>query len=287
MIDLDALAADLKKAKLVDRGRLKPGGRKEVEAEIDQLDHDRGLHAHVVVLLLSDDPAEAKPVWDRLAYDERTELLLISNGKAWEVRGWGLTRAQIDAAMADSAPAYKAYLGKGLVASLTALAGKVAAVAAPPPPRAPDRPTAPRSQPPTESIAPSSGTPTRSTGATFPWLPLGIGGAVAIGAVAFAIHRRNRRATESRGDFDRARASAERAYADLVLACEDLGGDAGTQLQLKASDLKKRLDDVIADADGKPDKMSDRVVLGKIAQLDSELAALRSTQLQKAQKARG
>ena len=285
MIDLDALAADLKKSRLVDRGRLKPGGRKEVEAEIDQLDHDRGLHAHVVVLLVSEDPADAKPLWDRLAYAEKTDLLLISNGKTWEARGWGLTKAQIDAAMADSAPAYKAYFGKGLVASLTALAGKVSlAGQAPPPPRPPDKPATPRSTP---VIEPSSGTLTSSTGSSFPWLPLGLGGAAVVGVVAFAIHRRNQRASESRGDFNQARASAERAYADLVLACDDLGGDAGTQLQLQASDLKKRLDDVVADADGKPDKMSDRVVLGKIAQLESELAALRSTQLQKAQKARG
>ncbi|HUJ58179.1 MAG TPA: hypothetical protein VLX92_06795 [Kofleriaceae bacterium] len=280
-MDLDATANDLREARLVDRGRLKPGGRKEVEDEIATLEHDRGLRAHVLVLLRSDKPADAKPVWDKLGLDEKSDLLLISNGKAWEVRGWGLARAQIDAAMADAAPAYKAYLGKGLVASLVALAARASSPTAPPP-RVPEHPAAPVTAPVTAPSATTETAPATTTGSSLPWLPLGIGGAVVVGAIGFAIYRRNKRAGEARGEFDKARASAERAYTDLVLACEDMGGDAGTQLQLKASDLKKQLDAVIADADGKPDQMTDRVVLGKIAQLEAELAALRSTQLQKA-----
>jgi hypothetical protein len=193
--------------------------------------------------------------------------LLITNGKTWEVRGWSLTRAQIDEAMAHGAIGFKQYLGKGIEMSLEALEGQVTGR------KAAKDDKAPSSPPPK---------PADEGGSSGTWIGLGVGGAVVVGLVAFAIRRRNQRAGEARGEFDKARASAERAYTDLILACEELGGETGSELQLKATELKKRLDAVVAEADGKPDRMNDRVVIGKITQLESELAALRSTQLQKA-----
>jgi len=282
MIDIEATAADLRKDKLVDRGRLKPGGRKEILDEIDKLERVRGLRVHVLVLPLGDSPADAKPLWDKLGLDNKRDLLFVTNGKGWEARGWGLSQQQIDSAMAQAAPAFKQYLGKGVTQSLTSLASLASSPTPPPPPKLP---------PPKQAEKPSAGaTSTPSTSSSSDSggghglvIGLGIVGALAAGGIGFAIYRRNKRAKESRGDFDTAKGNAERAYTDLMLASEELGGDAGYQLQLKAADLKKQLDAIVADADGHADKMSDRVVLGKISQIESELAALRSTRLQKAQ----
>jgi hypothetical protein len=282
MIDIDATAADLRKDKLVDRGRLKPGGRKEILDEIDKLERARNLHAHVLVLPLSDSPADAKALWDKLGLDNKRDLLFVTNGKGWEVRGWGLTGDKIDAAMKDAPAAFKQYLGKGVTTSLTSLASLVTEPAQPPARR--PQPPPPTIRPPATTTASSPSTSSSSDGGGHGLaIGLGIVGALVVGGVGFAIYRRNKRANESRGDFDTAKGNAEKAYTDLMLASEELGGDAGYQLQLKASDLKKQLDTIVADADGKADKMSDRVVLGKISQIESELAALRSTQLQKAQ----
>ena len=282
MIDIDATAADLRKDKLVDRGRLKPGGRREILDEIDKLERVRGLRAHVLVLPLGDSPADAKPLWDKLGLDNKRDLLFVTNGKGWEVRGWGLTGDKIDSAMKDAPAAFKQYLGKGVTTSLTSLAS-LASSPTPPPPRLPQ----PKSPPPATTTASSPSTSSSSSksdgGGHGLAIGLGVVGALVVGGVGFAIYRRNKRAKESRGDFDTAKGNAEKAYTDLMLASEELGGDAGYQLQLKAADLKKQLDTIVADADGKADKMSDRVVLGKISQIESELAALRSTQLQKAQ----
>jgi hypothetical protein len=259
---------DLRNEKLVDRGRLKPGGRKEVLDEIERVERVHGLRAHVLLLPVGESPADAKPLWDKLGLDPKRDLLLVSNGKGWEVRGWGLTTQKIDAAMTAAAPAYKQYLGKGITQSLSSLAAETRAVA----------PSAGASMTST-SPSPSSD----SGGGHGLAIGLGLVGALVVGGVGFAIYRRNKRAGESRGEFDAAKASAERTYTDLMLASEDLGGDAGYELQLKAADLKKQLDTIVAQADGKADRMSDRVVLGKISQIESELAALRSTRLQKAQ----
>jgi hypothetical protein len=257
MIDLEATEADLRKERLVDRGRLKPGGHQEVLDEIERLERTRGLHAHVLLLPVGDSPVDAKPLWDKLGLDGKRDLLFVSNGKSWEIRGWGLTRSQIDAAMAEAGPSFKQYLGKGVTISLRSLASLVGA----------------------PSAASSSSSGGGSHGLS---IGFGIAGALVAAGIGFAIYRRNKRASESRGDFDAAKTSAERAYTDLILASEDLAGNAGSPLQLKAAELKKQLDAIVADADGKPDRMSDRVVLGKISQIESELAALRSTQLQKA-----
>jgi hypothetical protein len=286
MFDLEATATELRKDKLVDRGRLKPGGRREVEGEIAKLETERHLRAHVLVLPHDESPEEAKPLWAKLGLDEKSDLLLISNGVKWDARGWSLTRTQLDAAMADAAPAYKAYLGKGLVQSLVSLAAAVGggATAAPAPPQPPQPHSEPQQRLPAVAPASSSDRSDRgdrsSSASTLPWL--GIGGAALAGLVGFAIYRRNKRAAEARAQLATARANAERTYTELVLASEELPGEAGTQLQLRAGDLKQQLDAIIADAEGNPEKMTDRVVLGRIAQLDGELAALRTTQLQKA-----
>jgi hypothetical protein len=175
--------------------------------------------------------------------------------------------------MAEAGPSFKQYLGRGVTSSLASLASLAGAPAASPSAGATAAPP---------SLSPAQAPGNASGGGHGLAIGLGVAGALVAGGLGFAIYRRNKRAAESRGDFDAAKASAERAYTELILASEELGGDAGYQLQLKAADLKKQLDAIVAEADGKPDKMSDRVVLGKISQLESELAALRSTQLQKA-----
>src|SRR5207247_1725718 len=102
------------------------------------------------------------------------------------------------------------------------------------------------------------------------------------GVIVLAIMRRNRLAKEGLASVGTAKASAERAYTELVLACEELGGDPqASELQLKATELKKRVDAIVADTEAKPARGTDPVTIGKIRQLENELAALRSTVLQK------
>src|SRR5262249_24054988 len=145
----------------------------------------RGLRAHVLVLPLADSPADAKPLWDKLGFDNQRDLLLVTNGKGWEARGWGLTAEKIDSAMKDAAPAFKQYLGKGVTTSLTSPPPLAGAPAAPPP----RQPVPPRPQVPTHTIAtptaPSSSSSSDSGGHGLA-IGLGIVGTLALGGIGFA-----------------------------------------------------------------------------------------------------
>ena len=67
-----------------------------------------------------------------------------------------------------------------------------------------------------------------------------------------------------------------------MLACEELPGDPqATDIQLKATELKKRADQVVAEVEAAPHTGNDPVPLGKLDQIENELGALRSTVLQK------
>jgi hypothetical protein len=255
-IDLDATARDLQREKLVDRGRLKVGGRQEVRASMERAYAQHGLRSYVLLLPSGESIEDARPLWDALKLDPAKDLLLVSNGAHWEARGWGLSRGAIDAALDAATPALRQYFGKGIQQALEGLSAAATGAAAPP------------------GGASTSKAPTAAI--------LGGTAALAASGVAFVIWRRDKLAKERRVPFDAARASAERAFTDLVLASEELSGDDGAKLQLEAGDLKKRLDAFVAEAEKKPLALGTPVTLGKIRQFESELAALRSTRLQKA-----
>lgn len=250
---------ELRERRLVDPGRLKSGGRHEIEAALDRWRKD-GLTAYVLILLPEVPPSEARPLWDMLALDSQRDLLLVANGHAWEARGWGLASADAETALAKAAPELQRYLGRGLAAALDALGEAARAHALPAP----------------------------SGSGSSALLPIvgGTTGVVVVGLFGLAIYRRNQRMREARIAFDAARASAERAFSEVVLGSDALAGQAGTDLQLRAGELKRQLDKLVAGADGRLAKMSSPVVLGAILQLENELTGLRSTSLQRERSAK-
>ncbi len=263
----DALAAQLRADHFVDvTAMLKPGGRAEILTEIEQW-KARGLLAHVLV-------ARGMPTsvlgetWTALHADPRVDLVLFFNGKEWDARGWGLESSRIKAALTAAEPALRQYHGKGIAEALRQL-GR-AAIGGPS--------TGVTVEAASHSTAPhESGSAVGVTSA-------GVAALLAVSGLAFILSRRSKLAAEARAAFNDARTSAERAYAELILAAEEVGADGGRDLQLKASDIKTRLDAVIASASDKPQKMSDPVTLGKIRQFEDELAALKSTNLQRARR---
>jgi len=283
----DASGSEVR-GRIVVRGRLLPGGRKEVLEQIAKLENMHGLHAYVLLLPAHDSPARATPLWEQLALDQSKDLLLISNGTAWEVRGWNLDQQAIAAAMEQAAPAYKRYFGNGIVQSLAALASAANS-------RRPAEANGTQNSEPESTETRQLRSDPTVTPAEIPVLNksgdnrhglatgLGIVGCIVASGIGWAIYRRNKRAAETKSNFDNAKHSAERVYTELMLASEDIGGDAGLQLQLKAADLKRQLDAIVTEAEDHVEQMSNRVVLGKIAQIENELGTLRSTRLQKAQ----
>jgi hypothetical protein len=238
------------KTPLVDRGLLKPGGRDEVLAKIRQYE-SKDLRAKVVIDELGDSFTEYLGIWGKLGLDPKKDLLLIYNGADLAARGWGLDDDEIKRGLAAAKAAHRRTNAQVLTTALDDL-GTLATQKI-------DRGT---------NLAPVIG---------------GGVGVVAIGGVlGLAIHRRNKLAKEGKVAIQQAKASAERAYSELMLACEELTGNDGTELQLKAAELKKRMDAVVQEAEASPAKKSDPVTLGKIRQFENEFAALRSTSLQKA-----
>jgi hypothetical protein len=259
MSDLASDVAQLRTQDLVDAGRLKAGGRHELETTLARW-RALGVHARVVVLPRGTDPTPWRQAWQLLGLDEGRDLLLISDGEHTLARGWGLSRAQIDAALARARPGMARYLGRGLSDAVDALGAAAT------------------------GVGPAAGAVgERPHSSVVPALVGGSLGAIAFaGLVAFVIHRRRRVAARSGAEFAAARSSAERAYADLMLAAEELG-EGAAELQLRAAELKRRLDQAIAEGDSSPRRAADPVVLGRIRQLENELAALRSTVSQQVQ----
>ena len=141
----------------------------------------------------------------------------------------------------------------------------------PPGPRAPGAATAERA-----ADSPSDGLSSLSLIGGAGALALGL-----IGGTVLVIRRRQRRAAESSAAFAEALAAADSRYAELMLAAEELEGADGRQLQLRAGTLKQRLDVLAAETRNKPALAADPVTLGKVRQLENEIAALRSTVLQR------
>jgi hypothetical protein len=98
----------------------------------------------------------------------------------------------------------------------------------------------------------------------------------AIGIYAL-VRRRIRVAQKDLEPFSTACASCEKAYSDLILAAEELGGQKGSDLQLRAADLKKRIDALVGETSEKPSQKNDPVVLGRLRQFENELLAVRSS----------
>lgn len=268
-IDVEQTAADLKREKLVDRGRLKPGGRKEIKDVMERTYREARLRAHVLLLPAGERLEDARPLWDKLGLDAQQDLLFVTNGRASEARGWGLAARDTDSALAKASPAFHEYLGRGVARALEELATLAVAKRA-----GVSTPASPESQAPAPAASSGAG---RAVAVT-----AGAAGALAVGAVVgLAIYRRNKRKAEVTRAFEAAVAPAEAAYAELILAAEDLAGDEGAKIQLKAGELKKRFDELVSSARGSVAAMEDPVTLGKVRQLQNEFAALRSTGLQK------
>jgi hypothetical protein len=255
-VTVDAAISELKSKSVADpSAHLKPKGREQLEAEIERW-KSRGLRAHVLVCDPGDSFRERLGAWDQLGYDGKKDLLLVFNTRDWAARGWGLSDAELAHALEAARPHAHEVFAQELIDALDQL-GRAAI---------------------------ASGAANDNPGGGFPVLPVfgGIAVVATGGLIALAIRRRNRLAKEGLASVGEAKASADRAYSELVLACEELPGDPqASELQIKASELKKRVNAIAAETDAKPARGNDPVTVGKIRQLENELAALRSTVLQK------
>jgi hypothetical protein len=276
-VTMDTAVAELKLHKLADpEQRMKPHGRDLVIAEIDRW-ASRGLHAHALVTARGD-AIDAAELFKRLGYVDATDFVLVFDGYNYRGHGWG---QDVSGHAPENA---KRTIADELIALVRAHG--VQAVPKPPPKSAEQlpRPPAP-AQPPTS--APVTQPPAKKDDSGFSMLPV-VGGTLVVavgGVVALAIMRRNKLAREGAGKVGDAMQSLERNAAELVLACEELPGDPqATDIQLKAAELKKRADVIVAETEAKPQSGNDPVTLGQLRQLENEIAALRSTVLQKTTK---
>lgn len=253
-VTIENATAELKSASVADPSHhLKPGGRDEVTAEIERL-RSLGLIAHVLVVDRGDPIEHFLSAWDALGYDTQRDLLLVYDTHDSVAQGWGLEREVVARELAAARPHVRTTFAHALVAAL----GRLADV----------RLVREREKDDDHSLA---------------WPIAGGTGVAVVGTViALAIRRRNRLAKEGLAKMREARASAERAYADLILACEELpGASEATEIQLRAAELKNRMDGVIHRIEQAPTRGTDPVEIGRIRQLEDEIAVLRSTVLQK------
>lgn len=255
----ERIANALGDSAIVDHDILRPDGRRAVAAAIERW-RQRDRRAHVVVVARGQSLTPLRAIWAARSMDPRRDLLLLLNGARWEARGWGLAPGRVTAILDSAEPALADSYARGLVRALDSLG-----------------------QASTATTAQSAGGD-RGTGApddSPPWLWIGAGGAVALVATGWIIRRRMLRSrTRARGFGDRL-AEVEQVYADVVLAAEDLHGDDVADLQLRAAELKKRLDAVAGEVRDDPSLAATRLTAGKLRQLENELVTLRSTVLQK------
>jgi hypothetical protein len=246
-VTMEQAIAELKKSPLADpEARMNAKGRRLVLAEIERV-RARSIRAHV---LIAPGTIDVAALWRALGYGERDALLVLHDG--------GL----------------EVWLAGGKHSTVTAAAGVTIADLVLGELR---------------HLAPPAATAKHDddSGGGFPVLPVLGGTVVALGGglVALAIVRRGKLAKEGLTAVAKAKAALDKSYADVVLACEELPGDPqASEIQLKAAELKKRGDAISAEVDAAPSRGTDPVTIGKLEQLDNELAALRSTVMQKARK---
>lgn len=270
-VTIETAVTELKSHALADPGQhLKPKGRDEVAAEIS-LWEGKGLRAHVIVIDPGDSLSDMLGAWSKLGLDEKKDLLLVFDTHGFAAKGWGLSDAELRDALLKAKPREHEVFAARLIDAIDVLGARASGG------------SVHVEHYPAEDHVPQKHEDSGSSMA----LPIvgGVVGVAGVGLVALAIMRRNKLAKEGLANLADARKSADRAYTDLVLACEELPGDPqASEIQLKASDLKKRVDTLVAETEAKPQKGTDPVQIGKIRQLENEIAALRSTVLQKEKK---
>ena len=260
-VDLTAAASALRESPLVDHGLLKSGGRDEVTAAIDRWNR-RGLRAHVFITERGEDLEPWRALWSELRLDEKKDLLLLFNGKQRDARGWGLGRAPIQEALRQAESGHPAYFGHSLVMALDQLGAAATGTSAPSSAR--ETPAHDESEP-------------RGSGFG---LMTGVAIAVPVAALAWVLRRRKKLGEQRFAEFEKTRLLAEQTYADVMVAAEALS-DEGNEEQRRAGELKDRLDRLAREAAQRPTAANDPVLLGKVEQLDNEMAALHSAILQK------
>jgi hypothetical protein len=260
--DLNAAADTLRNEPLLDRGPLlKPGGKAEVLAAIEKW-KSRGLRAHVVITERNDDLAPWHGLWSLLSLDAKKDLLLVFNGTRWDARGWGLDAPRIQRALENAAPGLRSYYARGLVTALDELGAA-----------ATGSPTA-------TSDAKGAQAEPRSGGGGSLGILAGLMLAIAGLFFGWMIRRRKVLGGQKYAAFEKARLVAEQSYADVMLAAEALP-DSGVEEKRRASELKGRLDRLGREAASRPMSADDPVLLGKVEQLENEIAAIHSVILQR------
>lgn len=247
-------------ALVVDRGLLKRGGRRELDAALER---HRAAGFPVRMLLLSEgaDLAPWRRLWDELGLDEERDLLLLFNGRRWEARGFGLSPAEIARVLDESEADLGVYWARGLVTAADRLV----------------------------TAAKARGRSTRSEGADVGAL-LGGGavGLVALGGLfAWIAGRRRRLAQEREAAFAAALESARRRYSELMLAADALDEEEralASELQLKAARLHDDIEVVRQRCEEHPEDKGKQTTLGRLAHLENELAVVATTVLQRARK---
>ena len=193
-------------------------------------------------------PELLQGAWDRLRLDARRDLLLVFDTHDWVARGWGLDSGQVVSILAAARPHERTVFSRELIGALRALAAEQS-----------------------------------SAGSSFALPALGVGGALAVGLLGLVVRRRRQLAQLGAAQLAEAQSSLGRTYAELVLACEELPEQQeASELQLRATELKRRADEVLKQGRLEPASGNDPVVVGRVRQLESELSALHSIVLQKA-----
>jgi len=252
MSTVEDAATLLHEGPIADVGHLlRPGGRHEIDREIARI-AGGGLRAHVVLVPVAEELAPLHTLWMRLGYAEAGDLLLLFNGHRWEARGWGLSRPAIDAALAAAEPGLRLFYGRGLANALANLSEATGRA----PARAPARPS--------------------SLGGI-------VAGAAGLGlaaAVAWVIVRRRRRGQESRHTLAEARSSADKVFAEVVLATEDMAGPDGAELRDKATRIHDQIDAIAPPSLKQLPAKEETLTVARLLQMENELEALRSRVLQ-------
>jgi hypothetical protein len=260
--DLNAAADTLRNEPLLDRGALlKPGGKAEVLAAIEKW-KGRGLSAHVVITERNDDLGPWHGLWSLLSLDPKKDLLLVFNGTRWDARGWGMDSPRIQRALESAEPGLRSYYARGLVMALDQLGA--AATGSP------------------AGTSDSKGTEAEPRSGGGAGLGIFAGLLIAIAGLFFGwvLRRRKVLGSERYAAFEKARLVAEQSYADVMLAAEALP-DSGVEEKRRASELKGRLDRLGREAASRPMSADDPVLLGKVQQLENEIAAIHSVILQR------
>jgi len=270
-LDVQGVAGRIATTGLEDDGALSAADAARVRAAIGRIAAG-GRRARVIALARGAPTQPWHDVFDLAGLDVHKDLLLVWNGQRIEAHGWDLGRRQVDEA---TAAVRDRIATRPAEAIELALDGMLALA----PPLGPAVRRSPAPSPVADPVADSGAAPASGG----PGIALlGTGGLAAlalVGGVALVIRRRARRAAEAQAALREGLSAADQRYSELMLAAEELAPADAEALQLRAGTLKQRLDALALEARGATTE--DPVALGKVQQLEGEIAALRSTVLQK------